>query len=175
MPIRGIDGTLISRTSTRPPRTKKKRTIRNKRSTPYIRSSQQPGRVRVWKLYVLKLEGGMFYVGITAYKDVMHRYNQHASGKGAVWTRIHKPIEIIETRPLGMIPESDAVKVETEVTMDYMRRYSPHRVRGGVLCLTNAVRNAEQFNRHSVVTVRADLRYEPIFNELRWLLKESST
>ena len=66
-------------------------------------------------LYTLQLEGGKYYVGKTA--DVMKRFEQHKSGKGASWTRTHNPIKMIECRPLNS--EHD----ENNVTKDYMKKY----------------------------------------------------
>ena len=74
-------------------------------------------------LYTLQLEGGKYYVGKTA--DVMKRFEQHKSGKGASWTRTHNPIKMIECRPLNS--EHD----ENNVTKDYMKKYGINNVRGG--------------------------------------------
>lgn len=44
--------------------------------------------------YVLSLENGNYYVGIT--NNFNERINQHLSGKGSSWTKKHKPIDVIE-------------------------------------------------------------------------------
>ena len=46
-------------------------------------------------IYVLKLEGGKYYVGKTG--DLIARYQQHLSGEGSSFTRLHKPIKVIRT------------------------------------------------------------------------------
>jgi predicted GIY-YIG superfamily endonuclease len=61
-----------------------------------------PAKVRAYSLYALELEGGKYYVGITAYKDVTIRFNQHLNDKGAKWTKRYKPVRIIEARSLGL-------------------------------------------------------------------------
>ena len=41
-------------------------------------------------IYVLKLQGGRYYVGKS--QDVIGRYKQHMDGKGSAWTKKYKPI-----------------------------------------------------------------------------------
>ncbi|MCR5417506.1 MAG: GIY-YIG nuclease family protein [Lachnospiraceae bacterium] len=43
-------------------------------------------------VYILRCEGETLYTGITT--DVMRRYEEHVSGKGARYTRAHKPLHI---------------------------------------------------------------------------------
>ena len=44
-------------------------------------------------VYVLELEDGYFYCGVTTNLNL--RYCQHFTGRGgAKWTRLHKPIRI---------------------------------------------------------------------------------
>ena len=75
------------------------------------------------QLYVLKLEGGKYYVGKS--KNVAERYKQHLSGDGATWTRSHKPLKLIESRPLKNDHD------ETNLTKDLMKKYGVDNVRGG--------------------------------------------
>ena len=46
------------------------------------------------KVYVLQLEQNKYYVGESIYPE--KRINDHFSGKGAAWTRLHKPVKILE-------------------------------------------------------------------------------
>ncbi|EEM8427503.1 hypothetical protein DFQ98_08840 [Salmonella enterica subsp. enterica serovar Essen] len=73
-------------------------------------------------VYVLSLEDGYYYVGYTT--NVEHRYQQHLSGEGAQWTKVHKPISIIEIREGGF-------EEETAVTLEYIEKYGINKVRGG--------------------------------------------
>lgn len=75
------------------------------------------------QIYVLKLEGGKYYVGKS--KNVAERYKQHLSGDGATWTRHHKPTKLVETRPLKSGHD------ETNLTKDLMKKYGVDNVRGG--------------------------------------------
>ena len=42
-----------------------------------------------WFVYILECENGRLYTGITT--DVARRYREHATGKGAAYTRMNKP------------------------------------------------------------------------------------
>lgn len=90
-------------------------------------------RVRYFRLYTLLLEGGKYYVGMTA-QTVEARFDQHHRGKGAQWTKIYKPIKILEVRELGLMAESKVVILETALTEEYMNRYGTDHVRGGKWC-----------------------------------------
>lgn len=76
-------------------------------------------------VYALHLEGGNYYVGTTC--DLEGRLFAHFNGSGALWTKLHKPIMVIEVRPGGR-------KEEDDLTLEYMALYSYQRVRGGSWC-----------------------------------------
>lgn len=97
-------------------------------------------KIRDYTLYALKLVEGKYYIGLTARADVLRRYNEHAKGKGAVWTKIYKPVEVMETRKIGVMKETDAVNIETMMTVEYIDKYGISNVRGGSLCFTDELR-----------------------------------
>jgi predicted GIY-YIG superfamily endonuclease len=74
-------------------------------------------------VYVLKLQGGNYYVGKS--NDVIGRFQEHMKGNGSAWTRKHTPMNIVESR--------DGVSVfeEDKVTKEYMLKYGIDKVRGG--------------------------------------------
>lgn len=74
-------------------------------------------------LYILQLENGKYYVGKT--DDVAKRYSEHKSGRGSEWTRLYKPIKMLETRKV--ISEED----ENATTKELMKKYGIDNVRGG--------------------------------------------
>jgi len=74
-------------------------------------------------LYTLQLQSGKYYVGKSDDPDT--RYLAHKNGNGASWTKIHKPLKIIEIRELK--GEHD----ETNTTKDLMKKYGVDNVRGG--------------------------------------------
>ena len=74
-----------------------------------------------WLLYVLRLEDGKFYVGITS-KTPEVRMREHQNGvRAAYWTVKHKPIEIIYKEDLGQIEKSKAEKRENKMTRALMK------------------------------------------------------
>lgn len=74
-------------------------------------------------IYVLECEGGNFYVGMTDNGE--KRLLQHVTGKGAKWTRMHKPKKIVEYFRNGK--PSD----EKDVTERMIRKHGASKVRGG--------------------------------------------
>lgn len=77
-------------------------------------------------LYILQLEHGKWYVGKT--DDVQKRYSEHKSGNGSEWTRLHKPVKMMETRQIKSSED------ETAVTKELMKKYGVDNVRGGAYC-----------------------------------------
>lgn len=74
-------------------------------------------------IYVLRLEGGRYYVGKS--DNVMNRYQQHLSGCGSAWTRKWKPVSLEKTIDNVSSFEED------KVTKEYMSKYGIDKVRGG--------------------------------------------
>lgn len=77
-------------------------------------------------VYTLKLEGDNYYVGYTE-RPVMQRFEEHVKGIGAIWTKMHKPIEIISYVPGNMHDEN-------EISWNLIQKYGIERVRGGKYC-----------------------------------------
>lgn len=74
-------------------------------------------------IYVLRLEGGRYYVGKS--DNVMNRYEQHIKGTGSAWTRKYKPVSLVKTI------ENVSSFEEDKVTKEYMSKYGIDKVRGG--------------------------------------------
>lgn len=74
-------------------------------------------------IYVLRLEGGRYYVGKS--DDVVHRYQQHMNGNGSDWTRKYAPISLVKTI------ENASPFDEDKITKEYMSKYGIENVRGG--------------------------------------------
>ncbi len=77
-------------------------------------------------IYVLKLENNKFYVGKT--NNPIIRLEQHFNNNGSAWTKVNKPIDIIE-----IIPNCDEFD-EDKYTIKYMKQYGIDNVRGGSFC-----------------------------------------
>jgi predicted GIY-YIG superfamily endonuclease len=73
--------------------------------------------------YALKLKHKKYYIGSTTNPDL--RLDQHMVGRGAIWTKIHKPLEQIELRSDCGIFDEDIL------TLEYMIKYGVENVRGG--------------------------------------------
>ena len=75
-------------------------------------------------IYVLKLAHGKYYVGKT--ESPNFRLNSHFEyGGGSAWTKMHKPVSIVE-----LIPNCDKYD-EDKYTQKYMDKYGIQNVRGG--------------------------------------------
>lgn len=74
-------------------------------------------------VYVLRLEGGRYYVGKS--DNIMNRYQQHLSGSGSSWTRKYKPVALEKTY------ENVSSFDEDKITKEYMSKYGIDKVRGG--------------------------------------------
>lgn len=74
-------------------------------------------------IYVLRLEGGRYYVGKS--DNVMNRYQQHLKGYGSAWTKKYKPISLVKTI------ENASPFDEDKYTKEYMSKYGIDKVRGG--------------------------------------------
>ena len=66
-------------------------------------------------IYVLKLKGGKYYIGKTT--NPHSRFEQHETGKGSAWTKLHEPLELIDT----MV--QDMRFTELAITLKYMKKY----------------------------------------------------
>ena len=83
-------------------------------------------------LYILELEQGNWYVGQS--RNPQKRFIKHQIGKGAKWTKLHKPISIHEIRPTGLNDDREVAILEDELTIELARRYGAANVRGGGYC-----------------------------------------
>lgn len=104
-------------------------------------------------LYVLALEDGNYYVGVTS-KTPEQRFRQHQKGyAGAYWTKLHKPIKILDTKDLGNRTYESAEEYENKVVRKYIAKYGINNVRGGDLSFTG----------------KAVVRFGLVFDELEYL------
>lgn len=65
----------------------------------------------LWHLYLLECADGSLYTGVTT--DVARRYLEHEAGKGARYTRSHKPLRLLASAPVGT--RSQALKAELAI------------------------------------------------------------
>ncbi|MGQ0798794.1 MAG: GIY-YIG nuclease family protein [Pseudomarimonas sp.] len=62
-----------------------------------------------WFVYLLECSGGSLYCGITP--DLQARFARHQSGKGAAYTRMHRPLRMLAALPCDS--RATASRVET--------------------------------------------------------------
>lgn len=66
---------------------------------------------QAWFVYMIECVNSSLYTGIA--KNVEKRFQMHTKGKGAKYTKIHKPIRIVYTEK--MANHSEALKREREI------------------------------------------------------------
>jgi hypothetical protein len=74
-------------------------------------------------IYVLKLEQEKYYIGKT--NNPQFRLDNHFTSNGSEWTKIYKPVMLLELRP--NCDDYD----EDKITRQYMDKYGIENVRGG--------------------------------------------
>lgn len=88
-------------------------------------------REKHWWLYVLKLEQGRWYVGITT-KSPKERFREHTDNiRAAAWTRLYRPQELYGVHDLGVVSEDQAKHEENKKVREYIQKYGIDNVRGG--------------------------------------------
>lgn len=66
---------------------------------------------KTWSIYLLECVDGSLYTGIAV--DVETRLAMHLAGKGARYTRSHKPLRLLASAPIGN--KSQALKAEMAI------------------------------------------------------------
>ena len=74
-------------------------------------------------IYAIQLEKGKYYIGKT--NNPQFRLESHFNSYGSEWTKIYKPLRVIE-----MKPNCDDYD-EDKITRQYMDKYGINNVRGG--------------------------------------------
>jgi predicted GIY-YIG superfamily endonuclease len=87
---------------------------------------------RRYTIYVLECENGKYYVGSTS--KLRKRWRQHSRGRGAAWTRRHRPIRQVFT--YRRVPEPYYLGLESKITAEWMLKYGVNNVRGAMFAET---------------------------------------
>jgi hypothetical protein len=74
-------------------------------------------------IYAIQLEQGKYYIGKT--NNPQFRLKSHFNSNGSEWTKIYKPIRVLELKP--NCDDYD----EDKITRQYMDKYGINNVRGG--------------------------------------------
>lgn len=100
----------------------------------YINTFQKKKKryIPYFHLYVLSLEDGKYYVGIS--RNVKKRFDAHRCGEGAEWTKLYKPLKVISDTQLAFCSYTKVKPYEDGKTIELMKKYGRHNVRGGIYC-----------------------------------------
>eukprot|EP00536_Pseudo-nitzschia_multiseries_P008283 jgi/Psemu1/325131/estExt_fgenesh1_pg.C_2090007 len=79
-------------------------------------------------VYVLECEGDKYYVGSTSNRKQRYREHFEYSRGGSKWTRLHKPIRVVEE--YGRIPSRYLMGMEAQKTAETMIKHGVNNVRG---------------------------------------------
>src|SRR3990167_422871 len=76
-------------------------------------SSTPPKQINMWYVYILLCSDNSLYTGTS--DDMEKRFQNHLSGKGAKYTRSHKPVKIIykESFPTRGAALSREIKIKS--------------------------------------------------------------
>ncbi len=100
-------------------------------------------------LYVLKLQDGCYYVGLST--NVHKRIDAHMLRKGAVWTHAHPPIGILETERTWTDDQNSAEELENRLTIKTMQNYGWRKVRGGWFCNVDETLTEKALRAHGLL------------------------
>lgn len=79
-------------------------------------------------VYVLELENNNYYIGYSS--NIPKRINKHFRGKGSMFTKLHKPIKVLEIIDGNLF-------TELQVTLRYVFIKGIDNVRGSIYSHTN--------------------------------------
>ena len=98
-----------------------------------------------WHLYFLDCTGGGVYVGIA--KDVEARYADHLAGRGALYTRLHRPLRILAVKAYP--DHRSAAQAERQV-----KRVSPLEKRQYAWALSGGGESMQDFGSDEISDVQ---------------------
>lgn len=78
-------------------------------------------------VYALLCRHGKVYCGYS--DDVFKRFEKHLNGSGSMWTKVYRPIRILEIKEIG--DSRLMYEEERGMTISMMRKYGIENVRGG--------------------------------------------
>lgn len=90
-------------------------------------------------IYVLRLEGGRYYVGQAVNPSARER--QHRRGNGARWTEKYKVEEVAYVFETYTWRSEEALRIENAVTLLVVEAYGMDAVQGGAYCFGGENRN----------------------------------
>ncbi len=95
-------------------------------------------------VYVLRLITEKYYIGKS--KNIDKRLSSHFSNNGSAWTKLYKPLEIVE-----IIKNVDNFEEDKKVK-EYMLKYGIDSVRGGTYSKINLSQDEKNFIQKELYT-----------------------
>lgn len=83
-----------------------------------------------YTVYVLRLQKGKFYVGLTPSWRLSLRESEHTHGVGAKWTTRYPPIELMDTWEFNTKREGGLFEIKK--TEEYLHLHGIDSTRGGL-------------------------------------------
>jgi predicted GIY-YIG superfamily endonuclease len=93
-------------------------------------------------IYILKLEGGNYYVGKS--DNPAQRFIQHINGEGSAWTKKHRPLKLLN------IYENASGFDEDKHVKELMAKYGIDKVRGGTYVQDKLTSNQEEMLKKEI-------------------------
>ena len=100
-------------------------------------------------IYVLLLADGCYYVGQST--TPAKRIRKHFAGKGAAWTRLHRPLQVTEQYMITAASYRDAEHEENRRVLELMQRHGWQNVRGGFFSSADEEEHRKNLLAHGVV------------------------
>jgi len=93
----------------------------------------------IMEIYTIACQNGKYYVGRSF--NALQRYAYHVRGQGAIWTRTHKPVRLLN------VIQTDDPFDEDKITKKAMAKYGIDNVRGGSYTTTKLTQE-----QHALIT-----------------------
>ena len=102
-------------------------------------------------VYALLCENNYYYIGQTTSPE--RRFKQHVNGKGSWFTKLHKPVKIIEVVDVGCISIPECMSHENALAAQYIYKHGINFVRGGDFIQREAKYFINQLNSYAPVSI----------------------
>ena len=116
-------------------------------------------KINYFRLYVLELEQGKYYVGLS--HNVDKRFKMHKDGEGAEFTKIYKPIRVIKNINTYATTYTIAGQYEDNETIRLMKVFGRENVRGGRYCAVSQAVVDDLLGEEVCKSIDASLKPNP--------------
>lgn len=76
-----------------------------------LKNTKLKKKENIWFVYIIKCDDRSFYTGIA--KDIDKRFEEHKKGRGAAYTKMHKPQKVIYREKMDS--QTEAIKRELQI------------------------------------------------------------